>query len=211
MKLRKKDKKANLMENSTELVIAILILLILFVAVVKIYTNFLQDRELASAKSVVKVIEQKILDIEENTNVKKTLRGVNGEGWFLTAFDFSDPNRPDACFEKPCIYICKGSGDFREESCKENGVFRRLDVDEILINDYVMEADNFDKLGGGVKGEEKPRRKDYILLPNKLIELRIQKINDGEKALIIEHFSDDYTGSRESGGKSGAGGAGGSH
>ena len=199
MRLRRENKKANLMENSTELVIAILILLILFVACVKIYQNFLQDRELTSAKNVVKVIEQKILDVEENANVKKTIRGVNGDGWFLTSFDFSNPNRPDACFEKPCIYICKKSTGDLEKNCNEKGVFRRMEVDEILVRGYVMEADNIDKLGGGVKGEEEPREKNYIPLPNnKLLELEIEKKTEGgKKKLIITHYTDEYLANKD--------------
>lgn len=210
------------MENSTELVIAILILLILFAAVVKIYTNFLQDRELASAKRFLNVLDGKIELADNGISTKKIMQGVNGDDWFLTKFDFSDTDRPDACFEKPCIFICKGviskyasDATVIEEIknyCKEYGKFLRYDFDEIFVNDYVMRGKQLDSLGGGIESERKPTRLNYINLPkNKLIEIEIEKnVVDGKKVLGIIHYSDDYTGSRDSdGGKFGEGGGGG--
>lgn len=194
-----KNKKANLMENSTELVIAILILLILFVAVVKIYTNFLQDRELTSAKNVVNVIEQKILDASENSNVKKTIRGVNGEDWVLTAFDFSSLNRPDACFEQPCIYICKTAKRLIKDDCEDKGVFRRLEVDEIKTIELDFSEDWVG--GGGVAAPTGSSFKNSskINLPqNKLLELEIEKkTENGKKKLIITHYTDEYLANKD--------------
>ncbi len=198
MKIEKKDKGGNLMENSTELVIAVLILVILFAACVKIYTNFLQDREINSAKRFGDVIEQRINDVEDNNPVKKTINSVNGEGWFLTSFNFSNFNRPDACFEQLCLAICKGNGENKEASCKEKGVFKKLDFDEIIINvthatkdmAFARPTSDFESWTGYYNKQNL----DYLAFEkNKLLELEITKKMEGsKKILVITHYTNEY-------------------
>ena len=202
-----KNKKAIVLENTLSVIIAVLGLLLLIYSAYYLYNKMTSNIETESAKEIANLIEKKINALPDNQAANITIRGVNGDNWVLTSFDFSNQNRPDACFEQPCIYICKSASNSIENDCKKNGFFRRLNFDEILVHDYVMEDIKENNPLSDIYLGKEPKRKIYIYLPNKLIELKIEKTSTNKKILIIEHFSDDYTGSREPGGKFGGGGS----
>src|SRR3989338_7981262 len=107
-----KSKRADLREHTVQVFVAVFILVIIFGFAVNFYFSYSQNKEKESAKSIINVLEERIKSMPENSAVNKTIQGVNGENWVLTSFDFSNPNRPDACFEQPCIYICKAVSFF---------------------------------------------------------------------------------------------------
>src|SRR3989344_2229842 len=187
-----KSKRADLREHTVQVFVAVFILVIIFGFAVNFYFSYSQNKEKESAKSIINVLEERIKSMPENSAVNKTIQGVNGENWVLTSFDFSNPNRPDACFEQPCIHICKAVSSSIEEDCKNNGVFRRLNYDEIeIINPIVVSV--YSRGGGKQIMGYKEAYNIAIDLPKNLIEIQIEKrIENGKKILIITHYSEEY-------------------
>ena len=134
------NKKADLREDGVKVMIAIIVLVLFVFGVGKLYASYTQNTELESAKSTINVIEAKINAHPENTITNITIRCVNAKNLVLTAFDLTNPNRPDACFEQSCIYICKLNSflSYQDDlslkrDCESRKSFRKLSFDEIKI------------------------------------------------------------------------------
>ncbi len=219
----KSNKKAIVLENTLSVIVAVIGLLLLIYSAYYLYNKLTTNIETESAKDVATLIEGKINSLPENQGANITLRGVNGEGWALTAFDKYNPYRADACFFEPCIYVCKISdpsavptGDSLKRDCETKGFFRKLDFDRIqLVIPFVAEVKS---PGGGkaVLGYTQGYDKT-IFLPNRLVEIQIEKkVESGERVLVITHYSQEYLANKDKllsfgkGGEFGGSGGGGS-
>jgi hypothetical protein len=114
------NKKALIMHNTLEIIVAILGLLIIGGIFLAIYLTINTDNELDNvSKTLDKIISSiKKLEVEKSTSL--TLQGFkNSENWLVRGFSKTTPNRPESCFNldraepSSCICLCKS-----EDTCQ---------------------------------------------------------------------------------------------
>jgi hypothetical protein len=139
-------KGQDLKENVPGIIIAVIGLAIIVAAVwlsISAYRN--QDTE--SAKAIINNIDGKISLIEEGQPAKVVIKGV--KDWNLIGWSKNDLNRPDKCYFKSCICICKldlgrinlKPTDYAND-CQANGMCRLYDsgnASAFTINSYQKE------------------------------------------------------------------------
>lgn len=167
-----RNKKGDLLNNVLGLIIAAIGIGLLIFGAVKLY-GATESQEEEGAKNILTVISEKINNLKDGETGKYPVQGI--EEWFLTGWNASDLTRPDKCFFKSCICVCKklsvsyyASDKVKlKEDCQKNGFCKEIDKEDIRIN------------GGGVYivGEDRDKisYRDFILFQKNLIELEIRK------------------------------------
>ena len=131
-----------------------------------------------------------------------TLQGINGEDWAFLAWDKNNLGRPDSCFFDSCIYVCKAERDalgiLYTPDCKR-GFMRKVDFDKIEVKNPIIS-----KIQQGGAGQTlttivyRENNINFINLPNKLIQIQIEKkIENNKKILIVSHFSEEYLANKD--------------
>ena len=177
-----KNKKAIVLENTLSVIIAVLGLLLLIYSAYYLYSKLTTNIETESAKEVANLIEKKINALPDNQAANITIRGVNGNNWYLIGFNVNNPNRPNKCFFNSCLCVCKGDStlpEYQGKICQDTGFCRKTDRN-ITTNNF--------EIGDHYTGF-KLFIKNNIPLPLKLIELNIDK---KENLLNISSYSNSY-------------------
>jgi len=178
-----KNKKAIVLENTLSVIIAVIGLLLLIYSAYYLYNKLTNNIETESAKEVANLIEKKINALPDNQAANITIRGVNGDDWYLIGFNVNNPNRPNKCFLNSCLCVCKGDlmtlPEYQGKICQDTGFCRKTDrnitTNNFEIGDQVIVFKLFPK--------------SNIPLPLKLIELNIDK---KENLLNITFYSKSY-------------------
>ena len=105
---------------------------ILVFVIVKVY-NIIVNQETEDAKRLIDEVRERSEAIKENEAGKFVVKGL--KGWFLTGWGRDDLTRPDKCFFKSCICICKGKGNAKD-ICQENGICRDVTFGNVLVADF---------------------------------------------------------------------------
>lgn len=102
-----RNKKGDLMNNFLGVLIAVIGIGLLIFGAVKIWSVGF-NQEAGNAKSVMNSLEAKINLINAGESGNILLQGFEGaENWYIFGFDKSNSLRPDKCFFKSCICICR--------------------------------------------------------------------------------------------------------
>ena len=112
-----KNKKGDLLNNVLTTVIAVLGIALLIYGAWKLYSVYLNTDEL-SAKAAMNAIDGRIGNVQRGETTKLAMKGA--ENWFLTAWNNDDPGRPDKCYLKSCICVCKGYNTVVKYSISSN-------------------------------------------------------------------------------------------
>ena len=194
-------KKAEItLENTLTVLIAVLCLILVGIAVYKLY-SIIVNQEQENAKNFLNIVEAKINNLKDGETGKFSIRGVDSKDgqWFLTGWSKDDPARPDKkieCFLDSCICICKGNGGRASYDCNgKDGFCRKVEKEEIKVNSVLYEKKFIsDPLAGKfASSKEKTFTKsiDYIPLPKNLIELKITKEKDSLIISIEENIKNN--------------------
>lgn len=149
------------------------------------------------AQNIIENIKGKIDNLKEEETGRFNIRGL--DGWFLAGWGKNELNRlnnneiverPEKCFLKSCICICKGIPEDPEiprptieNNCQEKGFCRYFEQEKIKIRGrdraeiYVSDGGvgSFPAMGRtAIKSFETP----YIPLKSNLIEIEISKKTD---------------------------------
>ena len=173
----KANKKGDLLNNVLSLLIAAIGIGLLVFAVVKLYGVTVNQEE-ENAKNTLNVIGGKIKNLNDGETGKYPIQGI--EGMFLTGWSGDNKERPDKCFLKSCICVCKGDVEnyyFNSleisKKCQEKGFCRDIDKGQLSISSIIKAYEvGIEEL----KREEK--LVNYITFPKNLIEIEIKKEKD---------------------------------
>ncbi len=192
------NQKGILASNTLGVIIAVIALALLSVGVYGAVKSYIyQDRE--SAKNVLDSVESKINALD---NVGKTSFPIHGpKDWYLTAWGLEEKesNKPEKCYFKSCICICKASlniGDSKDKLislCQSTGICRFPEFSKIEVRGV-----NFEKyaraeqagLGAGDIYSGTPSEKgkaEYIKFKGTLIEVQVEMKD--KKTLVISDIS----------------------
>ena len=187
----KKNKRGIMLDNVLSLIL-FAICFALIIAGVFIVTKIYVANEEENAKNFINILEAKINNLKDGEIGRFTMTGV--EGWFLTGWGSADLNRPDKCFFKSCICVCKGGK--RDISSKNiNSEKSRLCQDTSFSdNCRQVNQEKVDVFGELVFYEGGPSAiaidqgyliaQEFIVLPKNLFEIEVNKTKMGE--LIIK-------------------------
>ena len=124
-----RGKKADLMNNVLTTIIAVVGLVIIFIAAWQLYSVSVNQAEM-NARRTIDSIEGRFDNLEEGQVGSMTIRRMNG--WAIVGWDKDGERKPDKCYFKSCICMCKYSGNERDKGnfidvCQANGYCRLFD------------------------------------------------------------------------------------
>lgn len=166
-----------LMKNVLSVILFIVSFALIAYGVYKVYGVFL-NQELKNAQNTLDKISAKIGAIEDGKNTTLTMQGFsNSRSWRIVAWSKSDSvdMKPEPCYYKSCICICKASSYTQEgdlEDCKKNNLCKTFDYDEIIINRAAGTPSQFAYSGS------------YLCLPKNIAELFISRSSN---KLVMEY------------------------
>src|SRR3989344_7374506 len=118
------------------------------------------------AVSVLDAIELKLKAVEDGETTRFPLQGP--QGWYLQGWSVTDAGRPERCYFKSCICICKEAGANGATSCQDTKSSACINVDEkeLFVGSEIYRLTLGSAAGGGVnkrsaaleKSEERERR-----------------------------------------------------
>lgn len=143
-----KNKKGDLRENITDLIIGVLCVILIIAAAVIIYRVF-ANQENQNAKNTLSNLEGKVnaLDAGQgNSFIIQGFKGVASENnadqtWYFVGWSKNESSRPDQCYFESCICICKGylvatKYQTKQElatECANQGFCKTFNVDNIAV------------------------------------------------------------------------------
>ena len=150
------------LKEATQFLLAIIVILLLAFFSYKIYNYVTADDERESAIALLDSLENRINSLKDSESQTVTLQGFKGgEQWAFIAWSFGDVgDKPDFCTFSSCLCACKlndvPSGGYlvkvlfkdvpetvrlrkgdHSVSCEENGLCRKIDFDEIVLEGRV--------------------------------------------------------------------------
>jgi len=135
-----KKKGDSFYNNFITTVVAVVGLALLIFAIAKLYGNF-ANQESKNAQKNLENLLIKINAVEDGQKSSTLLVGPN-DHWFLASWKVSEPGRPEKCYAKDCICICKylkediGSLSLKSQVaalCKDNGVCKTVDKNIVVF------------------------------------------------------------------------------
>jgi hypothetical protein len=176
------NKKALIRHNTLQIIIVFAGILIFVLAIWVGVSKIGLDEEEGIAKTGIEKIEGKINSISPGQQTEVSIQGVNS--WFLTGWSGSPNPRPEKCFFKSCVCICK---EVSKESCDNQGFCREVDTPEVKITGLPPTATKEGTSVFGDTNEESQQMQralqqqriqnnpNYIELSDSLIKIKIQK------------------------------------
>jgi len=127
------EKKGDIvLKNVLGMVIAVIGIGMLILGIVNVY-KAISNQEIKSAESRIEVLVSQIDNLNEGQQGTFSITGYrNSKEWFLLGWSNLASGKPDKCFDKSCICLCKGTtGDICQVSGE--GVCRTLDEEEVDV------------------------------------------------------------------------------
>ena len=137
-----------LMKNVMGIIIAVIGLAIFFAGVYGIYqVNKSQTAE--NARKTLDSIMGKIELLEDGENNTFIIRGVtSAKDWYLVGWSKEEgrlQGKPDKCFDKSCICVCKGV-----DECQENGFCRDVEKEGVGVSFHQIHGKGYNQQAGNV-------------------------------------------------------------
>ena len=182
--MRKINRKgAEEQDSFISLILAVIAIGILVFGIVKIYYGNVQIEE-KNAKEIANIIEARINALESEQEgqflVRSPCSADNTKkcGWFVAGWGRNDIDKPDKCFIKSCVCVCKGSKNNLQSTCQNSGLCRDVDVKEIeVININTITSPSGDYTGV-VAPKTETVNYGYISLNKPISEIEINKTED---------------------------------
>ncbi len=144
------NKRADLMDNVLTTIIAVVGLVIIFVAAWQLYSIYANQEE-TNARKTIDSIEGRFGNLENGQMGSVSLRKI--PGWFIAGWSRDESDRPDKCYFKSCLCICKhnlpiqsintiGSRKELADNCQAKGfcrTFEEAEAGAYEINNYKEE------------------------------------------------------------------------
>jgi hypothetical protein len=99
-----KNKKGDLLNNVLTTVIAIIGIALLIYGAWKLYSVYLSSDEL-NAKAAINTLDGRIGATQVGQTAEFSVAGI--DKWIIVAWNINNPGRPEKCYSKNCICICK--------------------------------------------------------------------------------------------------------
>lgn len=179
------NKKGDLTKEGLEIILAV-VAIVLVVVVVGLLWNAFVNSEDQNAKKTMGFIEAKINALKAGENNTFIVQGFSGaENWIIVGWNKSEPGRPDACYFKGCLCICKqvGTGELIKSSdkniiakdCTAKGFCRTFNLDD--IHTYTLRPKS-----------SYPFHPEYIHLAKNLIAIDVNRTSN-----MIDILYNDYS------------------
>lgn len=139
------EKKGTFRDDLIYVALAVIGLGLLIYAGVKLYSYSFGSQEERAAKERLNALVEKIDGLEEGKDLSLQVQGVLGskekdKEWYLMGWGKNDgekEGKPDRCFGKGCLCVCKGTIDFFgiiSLSCNNKEIIcKEVDYDNINI------------------------------------------------------------------------------
>ena len=138
------------------------------------------------AVSALRTIELKLRAIEAGESARFPLQGP--EGWYVQGWHATEAGRPERCYFKSCICVCKDAGKEGADSCQDTKTGTCLDIEEkeLFVGSEFYRLIQGGSIAGGGGGNvpvipaptqrsETKERCSRILLSGNLIEVSLTK------------------------------------
>ncbi len=116
-------------EESSKMVIAVIVLIFLVYFAFRLYYAKIYSDEYKQAEATL----ERLKDVIKSSNGSEVVSGITPEGWYVVGF-IGDEEKPLSCLQKNCLCICQD-----ENKCDEKGtcsIFENLqDFNKIKIED----------------------------------------------------------------------------
>lgn len=151
--------------------------------------------EYNKAVSALDTIELKLKAVEEGKTTRFPLQGPRGA--YLQGWPVTEAGRPERCYFKSCICICKEAGTKGTESCQDTESAACISVEEkeLFVGSEIYRLTLGSAAGGGVNMPSAASRKSEtrercprILFGSALIEVVLTK---GKDKLELVQTSDE--------------------
>lgn len=118
-------------ENMASIILAVVAVIGLIFLAVELSTLFL-NKENKNAEAFIDNLNSKIEALEDGQSNTFALQGV--EGWVLVGWNKEIPldKKPERCFDKNCLCICKDS----DSNCQDRGYCRFPDRNIAVSSEY---------------------------------------------------------------------------
>lgn len=203
------NRKADLFDNVTSIIITVIGLLLIIVAAAKLYSYY-SNQEERNAQHLIDSVVGKIEFLKEGQTANLVFAGFVSKksyGWSLWGWSKGDLDRPDKCYFKSCICICPDIksnakptitsvyNEYNAEiPCQEKGFCRLFDQTEVIVQ---RNETGYKMYASSRTGETYPSGtvlNKGIFLPQNLIELEINKSKDSVSVRSLAEY-DIKTGS----------------
>lgn len=113
--------------NFLGIVIAIIGIAVFVYAFGKLY-ELNTNQETEKARTVLDSLNGKIEALPDYETGNVTLQGL--KGWYLMGWSRDDSRKPNRCYDKSCICICREPSS---DSCQSNGICQRISQANVLV------------------------------------------------------------------------------
>lgn len=151
--------------NVLGIVIAVIGIVVFVYAFTRLY-DYNVDQEKEKAQSVLSSLIDKANALPEQVSSLTTIQGV--DDWYLAGWSDSEVNKPDRCYDKSCVCICKDSPS--SPSCQES-VCLRVEQSSVFVR---TDAFNYTSDGGFAQDTSTVHLR-CIPLESRLHEVKVQR------------------------------------
>ena len=174
-------RKGELRDHVLSIIIGVISLSLLLLAawyLMQAYTMSEYDR----AVNALDTIKLKLRAVDDGESTRFPLQGPRG--WYLQGWSVTEAGRPERCYFKSCICICKEAGTKGAESCQDtkSGTCINVEEKELFVGSEIYRLTLGSAVGGGVnmpsaasKKSETRERCPRILFGSALIEVILIK------------------------------------
>jgi hypothetical protein len=179
-------KRGILLGNVTNIIIAVLGLLVFGFFVIQVYKLYV-NQESTNAKNMLDMLSAKIEALNINESSEILLQGFKGgENWALVGWGKNEgekEGKPDKCFGKTCLCVCN-SVTAREQIgpvCQESGNCKFFETSELSIQTILDPPTQIQQPDGTWKTISS--KTEYIKLSQTLFSIQSKK---EENKIILE-------------------------
>jgi len=168
-------KKGMIRKNVLGLVIAVIGLLLIILAITKIY-YIIPGNESENAKKTVETLKNKIDSIDNGEQSSVIIQGFDGSNnWYLIGWNKGDINGPDKCLLKNCLCICSvnSKGERDEHPCQKAGFCEFWDDKELIVYSNFSKVEGHFVTGGDINTFG--AKFECIVLNSNLMKIEVKK------------------------------------
>ncbi len=170
-------KKGILLPNLISIIIVAIAAVIILLPL--LLSRLQESNEKENARILLNRLEGAIENLEDGVSTPLDMQGFakisQNTEWILTAWGKNSPDRPQECFFQSCIYLCQKESSNLPKDCSENGVRRRIDIDNIQVivkQEIISQTNTF---AGEAQESSTIAEYNYIKIPENLFEIKLTK------------------------------------
>ena len=143
------NKKGNLLpEETLKIIIGVIVIGFLAYLLISIYFSQKNAQDLQRAEALIEEISEKASFIQRDSSIMNyTIPRVNPAGWYF--FSFFEEEKPNQCFGKNCLCVCKEALIDELSFIVQNGQIKKCDeLGACFQNENLKEIESFEIKGG---------------------------------------------------------------